>query len=127
MSSFSNPLSAFSSTSFDPDQLIAGGELLGKKVTIAAGQNLQRGAVLGKITASGKYVLSASGAADGSQTPDLVLAEPLDATGGDKDAMAYYQGHFNETKVILGAGHTVASIWEGLRVKGIILEPVVAA
>lgn len=127
MSSFSNPLASFSDSTFNPDLLIAGGCALGKKVTLAAGQNLQRGAVLGKITASGKYILSAAAAGDGSQTPDLILAEPIDATGGDKDAMAYYQGHFNDSKVILGAGHTVASIWEGLRVKGIILLPAVAA
>jgi len=120
---------SFSSTAFVPDQLIAGNadELVGEKITVLSGQVLSRGAVLGKITASGKYILSASAAADGSQTPDFILAEDCDATGGDKQALAYSRGDFIAEKVILGAGHTIASIKEGLRVKNIILITSVAA
>ena len=60
---------------YAPDKLIAGNAhlLVGRKVTIISGQNLVRGAVLGKITASGKYNLSLSAAADGSQTPGTGL------------------------------------------------------
>ena len=68
-----------------------------------------------------KYTLSAAAAADGSETPDAVLAEATDATAGDLETMAYFDGAFNEDRVVLGAGHTVASIREGLRVKGIHL------
>jgi hypothetical protein len=82
--------------------------------------------VLGKITASGKYTLSLSAAADGSNTPDLILAEDCDATSADKQAVAYSRGDFMAEKLILGAGHTVASIKEGLRVKNIILISTVA-
>jgi hypothetical protein len=112
-----------------PDQLLAGNPslLVGRLVTIAAGQNVARGAVLGKVTASGKYVLSASAANDGSQAPDLILAETCDATAGDRTAMAYSRGDFNAGRVTLGAGHTVASVIEALRLKGIALLPSVAA
>lgn len=114
---------------YAPDKLIAGNAhlLVGRKVTIISGQNLTRGAVLGKITASGKYNLSLSGASDGSQTPDLILAENCDASSGDKVALAYARGDFNANALTLGTAHTVASITEGLRAKGITLIPAVAA
>jgi Bacteriophage lambda head decoration protein D len=120
---------SYVSNTYSPDQLIAGNadELVGEKVTILSGQVLLRGAVLGKITASGKYTLSLSAAADGSQTPDYILAEDCDASAGDKAALAYSRGDFIAEKVILGAGHTVTSIKEGLRVKNIVLISSVAA
>ena len=100
--------------------------LVGRKVTVLAGQVLARGAVLGLITASGKYKLSASAAADGSQTPDLILAEAVDATSADTTVLAYERGDFNSNALTLGAGHTVASVREGLRAKGITLLTAVA-
>lgn len=104
-----------------PDALIAGNHhlLVGRKVTILSGQNRKRGDVLGKITTGGKYVLSLSASADGSQTPDAILAEDVDATAGDKQGMVYVRGDFNAAALTLGTAHTVASITEGLRVKGI--------
>lgn len=108
---------------YSPDALVAGNHhlLVGRKVTVLSGQNLVRGAVVGKVTASSKYVLSLSASVDGSQTPDLILAEDCNASGGDKQAMAYSRGDFNSAALTLGAGHTVASITEGLRAKGITL------
>jgi hypothetical protein len=77
--------------------------------------------VLGKITASGKYNLSLSAASDGSQVPDLICAQDCDATSADADCLAYRTGRFNDNALTLGAAHTVASITEGLRAKGIHL------
>ena len=109
------------------DALVAGNHhlLVGRVVTIASGQNLKRGSVIG--AAAGEYKLSASAATDGSQTPDLVLAEDCDATTGDKTALAYERGDFNANALTLGTGHTVASIREGLRAKGITILPALAA
>lgn len=76
---------------------------------------------------SGKYLLSAAAAIDGSAVPDVVLAEDGDASAGDKTALAYTRGDFNERALTLGAGHTAASIREGLRAKGIVLIPSTAA
>lgn len=114
---------SYASTSYAPDQLIAGefDGLVAEKITVISGQNLLRGTVIGKITASGKYTLSLTTAVDGSQTPDFVLAEDCNATGGDKIAVAYSRGDFNAQKLILGASHTIASIKENLRLKNIIL------
>jgi hypothetical protein len=75
---------------------------------------------------SGKYVQSLAAATNGSQVPDLVLAETTDASAGDKVTVAYYAGEFNELALTLGAGHTADSIREGLRVKGIQLIKSVA-
>ena len=111
-----------------PDALVAGNShlLVGRKVTIASGATLKRGALLGKVTTGGKYVLSASASNDGSQTPDLILAEDVNASAGDVSALAYARGDFNARALTLGVGHTVASITEGLRAKGITLLPTVA-
>ena len=113
---------------YTPDSLLAGNAhlLVARKVTVLSGQVLQRGAVLGTITASGKAILSLAAAADGSQTPDLILAEAVDATGADATALAYERGDFNAGAITLGTGHTVASIREGLRAKGITLLTAIA-
>lgn len=119
-----NPTNAYpagmTEETFAPDKLLVGGKYRSKKVTIDTGV-LTRGTLLGKITASGKYIKSASAAGDGSQTPDAILAEDVDATAADKEAMVYYTGDFDETAVTFGTGHTAASVREGLRAKGIHL------
>lgn len=118
------PYASFSTAGiYTPDNLVANNHesLIGRKIIVASGQNLVRGSVIGKITASGKYALSASAATDGSEVPDLILAENADATSADVSALAYARGDFITQALTLGAGHTVASITEGLRIKGITL------
>lgn len=56
-------------------------------VTIASGADLTVGAVLGKITASGKYAHNNPAAADGSQTAVAVLLEDADAAAADVTAV----------------------------------------
>lgn len=78
------------------------------------------------VAAQGEYKLSASAANDGSQTPDLILAEAVNTTSGDVAALAYERGDFNGNALTLGTGHTVASIRDGLRAKGITLLATIA-
>lgn len=94
--------------------------LISVKETLLAGRVYTKGEVLGKITVGGKFALSASAAADGSQAPDAICLETVDATGGDVEAMVGKQGRFLENRLVFGAGHTLASTREGLRDKGII-------
>lgn len=117
------PKSFTSSENFVPDKLIGGTyPQVVKEVTVVSGQGvLLRGTVLGRITASGKYSKSASAAGDGSQTPDLILAEDVDATSADAVSTAFASGEFVESALILGTGHTLASIADGLRDKNIYL------
>lgn len=84
-------------------------------VTIAAGADLVRGSVLGQITANDKYSLSASAAGDGSETPKLVLAVDAAASAADVDAVAYASAQLNAAKLVLGAGHTTASVEAAFR------------
>lgn len=71
---------------------------------------------------SGKYKLSLAAAVDGSETPDMVLAYDADASGGDLEAIAYETANVVAGALTLGTGHTVASIREGLRLKGILID-----
>ncbi len=113
---------------FVPDQLIAGDlKIVTGTRTIAAGQNLRRGTILGKITASSKYVLALAASNDGSQTPVEILADDVDATGGDAAAGTYLMGEFNERAVILGAGITLDAARTALETKNIYLKSSVSA
>lgn len=114
---------------YTPDNLIAGQtSLVTDSVTVAASDSLVRGSVLGKITADGKFILSASAAADGSQTPSVVLAEDCDASVADVTNVAVYvKGEFNEKALTLGTGHTTATIKEPLRDVGIYTKSSVGA
>lgn len=69
----------------------------------------------------GKYLKSVAAATDGSQVPDAILAHDCDASLADKATVAYIAGDFNEEAVTYGAGHTAASVREGLRLKSIYL------
>ncbi len=68
-----------------------------------------------------KWKLSAAAATDGSQTPRGILAEDADATAADVECLIYVRGDVAENALTLGAGHTLASIREGLRARGITL------
>ena len=57
-------------------------------VTVISGQTLTAGAVLGKITASGKVTLIAPAASDGSQTAFGILLDAVDASAADKAGTA---------------------------------------
>jgi hypothetical protein len=52
-------------------------------VTLLAGTAYPVGAVLGRITASGKYKLATSGGSDGAQTAAAVLLYAVEATDTD--------------------------------------------
>ncbi len=117
------------SETYTPDNLIAGDyPLVTGEVTIASGQNLQRGAVLGRITTSGECVLVDSAATDGSENPVGVLAEDCDASAAAKSHVPYYlAGEFNESALIFGGSDTAATHRDALRALNIYLKSVVGA
>ena len=62
----------------------ANGQRSRESITLASGAGiLAAGTVLGKVTASGKYVASAVGASDGSQVPAAVNLYGADASFAD--------------------------------------------
>lgn len=112
---------------YAPDRLIAGDHpRMTETLTVISGQNLARGALVGKITASGKLTLSLSAAGDGSQVPYGVMADDVDASAADKAGPVFLSGEFAEEVVTYGTGHTAATVQDGLRDKSIYLKSTVA-
>ena len=61
-------------------------------VTLLAGATYPVGAVLGRVTASGKYKLSTSGGSDDAQTATAVLLYATDASAADQEAIVIARG-----------------------------------
>ena len=92
-----------------------GGDI--ETVTVPASSTIKRGTVMGKITASGKYVTSLLASADGSQVASSVLAEDVtNSTGSAVDikAVIYKKGTFNSLGVTFGTGQTLANTKDSL-------------
>ena len=77
--------------------------------TIASGENLTAGAVLGRITASGQYKQVDITAADGTETAVCVLAQDTDASGGALAARCIVAGRVNGTQLNYTGSETVDS------------------
>jgi hypothetical protein len=95
--------------------------LIGQKFTMANATVIDRGTVVG-LNGSSEALKSLSAAGDGSQTPFGICAQTTTAT--DTEVLVFVHGSFNAREVErhLGTAHTIASIREGLRAKGIYLE-----
>ena len=70
-------------------------------ITLLLGTNYKSGAVLGKITASGKYKLAVVGAVDGSAVAVAVLLNPADATLADATGTILARGPVIVSKAAL--------------------------
>lgn len=118
-------LATYKSDGYTPDRLAGPNAhlLVSEKVTLNSGQNLTRGALLGRITTGGKYTLSLAASSDGSQVPVGILADDCNASAGDAEALVYVRGDFNQSAVTFGTGHTAASTKAALRDLGIFILP----
>ena len=76
-------------------------------VTLLAGVAYPVGAVLGSITANGKYKLSTSGGSDGAQNAAAVLLYAADARAADQDAVVILRGPAIVSKAALVFDATV--------------------
>ncbi|MDE2284717.1 MAG: head decoration protein [Hyphomicrobiales bacterium] len=73
-------------------------------VTLKAGRSYPLGAVLGRITASGKYRLSPNAEVvgdEGAETATAVLIEAVDATAADKTGLIVKRGPVIVSKAAL--------------------------
>lgn len=78
-----------------------------KDITVASGQNLAIGTVLGKITASGKYAAYDNDAVDGTQTAAGILAAAVNASAADAPGVAVVREAIAaKEQLIFGAGVT---------------------
>ena len=106
-----------------PDHHIAGEfPRVARYVTVTGGERLTTGMVLGKITESGIYQLSSAAATDGSQVPDAILAEDVDARRRDVSSPVWFTGEFSIPTITLGEGHTLPEVQDALRGKSIFLR-----
>ena len=76
-------------------------------VTLLAGTAYPVGAVLGKITASGKYTLSPATGADGAQVATAVLLYAVDATLADAIGIVLARGPAIVSRAALAYDATV--------------------
>jgi len=112
---------------YTPDNLVIGDDIITDSVTISIGQTITRGAVLGKVTATGEYVLSLSGATDGSQVASAIAVEDVNATvAAVTNVAVYIRGEFNENALTFGTGHSAATTKDDLRQVGVYIKSVVA-
>lgn len=106
------------------DNLIFSTDLpvLQKPVTVKSGAGvLAKGTALA-IDADGKMNILGTA----SCTANCILAEDIDATSADAQAMAFITGHFNKQKLVVKAAYTVTDAdVEAFRGKGIILSDAV--
>ena len=111
-----------------PSNLIAGEtSLVSDSVTLASGENIKRGSVLGKVTADGKFKLAVDASTDGSKEPVAIAIEDVDATAGDvTNVGVYIKGEFNQRALIFGAGVTVDNSKDKLRDVGIYIKSTIA-
>ncbi len=95
------------------------GKISRETIILVAGQNLEAGTVLGKITASGKYAAYADGAADGTETAVAILYDNVDATAGDVDAVVI--ARYAEVSAALLTGSDANGVLD-LAAEGIIVR-----
>ncbi len=107
--------SSFENTTFD--DLIAGDfPIITEDITILSGEVLTRGAVLGRVTASGKYKIVDDAQGDGTEIARAVLAQDVDASGGDELKIpVYFTGEFSTDKLTFGGGDVFGDHTDNMR------------
>lgn len=90
--------------------------------TLAAGQKVARGAVLGRVTADKTLKLVDSTKADGTQTVYAVAAEAVDATAAAQPVPIYFTGEFNKAALTFGGTDTAATHEAAARNIGIFFK-----
>ncbi|MFI3241754.1 MAG: head decoration protein [Alphaproteobacteria bacterium] len=108
--------------SITQDNLLAGEYPRASVLATITDGNFTRGTVLGKVTADGTYTQALSASTDGSKTPCAILAESVDASTDDKQAVIYLTGEFNSSALIIGTGLTLATITDDLRSNSIFIK-----
>jgi hypothetical protein len=91
-------------------------------VTIASGNSLKRGTVLGIVTASSKAVAVDSSKTTGEQTAYAILANDTDASSADIIAPVYLTGEYNGDALTFGGTDTKTTHKAALRKIGIFIK-----
>jgi len=109
--------------SYSPDNLIIGDiPTISYDETIISGQDVERGAVMGMITASGKLTACDHTASDGSEAPYGVMAEDCDASLADVTGGVYVFGHFDSGELTFGGSSTISDLKSAMRLVGLYVD-----
>lgn len=103
--------------------------IINEEIILASGAGkLDAGTVLGKITASGKYVLHDNALSNGAEVAAAILFHPTDATSADAKTVATVRGpttvngNMLTFKSGISAGNKTAALL-ALRAKGLAVLP----
>jgi hypothetical protein len=106
--------------SYSPDNLVLGDlPTISYDETVISGQDVTRGTVMGRITASGKLTACDHTAGDGSETPYGIMAEDCDASLADVECGAYVFGHFDSESLTFGGTSTISDLKVAMRLVGL--------
>ena len=99
------------SESFSFDNLFAGDyPKKTKPVTVLSGENVVKGQLMGKITASGKYRACNTGLSDGAEVCDGVMTADVDASAADAPGIVYLTGDFNRNGLTIAQSPSADTI-----------------
>ena len=116
----------YTTDEFQPTQFLLGGypaETRVVTIPTGAGNNFVAGSVMGSFSATpNEMVLSDASANDGTEEPEAVLAEAVDATSEDKQAVVYIAGEFDEDKLTYGPSHDADTVRPVFRLKSMFLR-----
>jgi hypothetical protein len=90
--------------------------------TMILGQNLVRGTLLAKVTATGEYIQWDSNGGSGTEIPNAILSKDCDSRTAAAPCLIYTFGEFNQEALILQSGDTLTEAnLNSLRDAGIYL------
>lgn len=91
------------------------GYITRKAITVLSGEVLVAGAVLGLVTASGKYVEHNPAGVDGSENAIAILFEGVDATAGDASGVAIARmAEINGDEITWKTGIIAGDVTDGI-------------
>ena len=83
------------------------GSISRETITVLSGETLEAGAVLGKVTVSGKYKALDPAASDGSEVAAGILYDAVDAAAADAEGVAIVRlAEVNAAELVWPAGIT---------------------
>lgn len=100
------PLAGSGSESFQDDSLVLGGLIDFGNGTLESGQNLTRGTVIGRVTATRELKISVQTATDGSQNPVGSLVHDVDASAAAASCQFVRGGWLNKSLLTWDASWT---------------------
>jgi len=91
---------------YTPSPFVLGGLVAFEGGTLASGQNLTKGTVIGRVTATGKLIQSVQTATDGSENPVGILNHDCDASAADTSCVFVKGGDIDKTQLTWDASWT---------------------